>query len=146
MPYIIFWIVIAGVVGAIAYNRGRSGWRWFLIALLISPLLAGIILLLLPDLEERVVALREKYYESLKISGVDFLNSMNKFNNLFQKNVLTQNEFEKQKLKLINNLHKQNIDGTPEDFLDNILPLLEKKILSSDEMKKIKKIVLDKNE
>jgi len=42
---IFFWLMFALVVGMIASSRGRSGFGWFLLACLISPLLAGIILL-----------------------------------------------------------------------------------------------------
>lgn len=42
---IFFWLLFALVVGLIASSRGRSGFGWFILACLISPLLAGIILL-----------------------------------------------------------------------------------------------------
>lgn len=42
---IFFWLLFALVVGMIASSRGRSGFGWFLLACLISPLLALIILL-----------------------------------------------------------------------------------------------------
>jgi hypothetical protein len=35
-------------VGVVASKRGRTGVRWFLLALAISPLIAGILLLALP--------------------------------------------------------------------------------------------------
>ena len=43
---IFFWLLFALVVGMIASSRGRSGFGWCILACLISPLLAGIILLL----------------------------------------------------------------------------------------------------
>jgi len=43
---IFFWLLFALVVGMIASSRGRSGFGWFILACLISPLLAGIFLLL----------------------------------------------------------------------------------------------------
>lgn len=42
---IFFWLLFALVVGMVASSRGRSGFGWFILACLISPLLAGIILL-----------------------------------------------------------------------------------------------------
>lgn len=42
------WFIFAIVVGFGASGRGRSGFGWFLLALLISPLLAFILLVLLP--------------------------------------------------------------------------------------------------
>lgn len=46
-----FWIVylvFAAIIGFGASARGRSGAGWFFLALLISPLISGILLLLLP--------------------------------------------------------------------------------------------------
>ena len=47
---ILFWIGFAVVVGIAANNRGRNGAGWGLLALVISPLLAGLLLLALPRL------------------------------------------------------------------------------------------------
>ncbi|SRR6266567_511939 len=44
------WIVFAILIAAAANSRGRSGFGWFLLAVVISPLLAGLFLLLLPNL------------------------------------------------------------------------------------------------
>lgn len=45
MEIVIGWFILAGVVAIIAANYGRSGAGWFLLALFLSPILAGIILL-----------------------------------------------------------------------------------------------------
>lgn len=37
-----FWFLFAAVVGVFASNRGRSGIGWFLLSLLISPILGGL--------------------------------------------------------------------------------------------------------
>lgn len=42
------WLIFAIVVGVGASGRGRSGFGWFLLAMIISPLLAVILLFLLP--------------------------------------------------------------------------------------------------
>lgn len=47
---IFFWLMFALVVGLIASGRGRSGMGWFVLACLISPLLAGIFLLVSANL------------------------------------------------------------------------------------------------
>jgi len=41
------WLFLAVVVGIIAANRGRSGFGWFLLSLVISPLIGGILVLAL---------------------------------------------------------------------------------------------------
>lgn len=43
--WIVFWLIFAVVVGAIAAGKGRSGFGWFLLAVLISPLIAIIVLI-----------------------------------------------------------------------------------------------------
>ncbi len=37
---VVIWIVLAACIGAVGGNKGRSGFAWFLLALVISPLLA----------------------------------------------------------------------------------------------------------
>src|SRR6185436_6926933 len=44
-----FWFLFAVVVGVIAGARGRSGIGWFILAVIISPLLALILVALLPN-------------------------------------------------------------------------------------------------
>lgn len=55
-----FWVVFAVVVGIGASHRGRSGFRWFLIAMVISPLLGIILLFLLPTRDEQREIAEEK--------------------------------------------------------------------------------------
>lgn len=51
MPILIFlvWIGLAMAVGIWASKKGRSNFGWFLLAVMVSPLLAGIFLLLVGD-------------------------------------------------------------------------------------------------
>lgn len=46
MFIVLLWLGLSFVIGHLAGKRGRSGWGWFLLSLLISPLLAGLILAL----------------------------------------------------------------------------------------------------
>jgi hypothetical protein len=46
----VIWIGLAVAVGVIANSRGRSGPGWAILALVISPLIAGIIVLALPSM------------------------------------------------------------------------------------------------
>jgi hypothetical protein len=48
-----FWLGLAIIVGVGANTRGRNGPGWFLLALIISPLLAALLLLALPKKLER---------------------------------------------------------------------------------------------
>jgi hypothetical protein len=46
---IIIWLVLAIVIGVAAARRGRSGLGWLVASLILSPLIAAILLALLPD-------------------------------------------------------------------------------------------------
>ncbi len=45
------WLAFSVAVGMIASNKGRSGFGWFVLAMLISPLIAGIFVLIVPNLK-----------------------------------------------------------------------------------------------
>lgn len=48
MGVAVLWAIFAIVIAVGASSRGRSGFGWFILACVISPLIAGILLLLLP--------------------------------------------------------------------------------------------------
>jgi len=50
---VLLWLGIAVVIGVGAKGRGRSGFGWFLLAIFLSPLVAGLLLVVLPDLRLR---------------------------------------------------------------------------------------------
>lgn len=47
MEIFFFWLIFSIVVGVAASSRGRSGFGWFVLSVLISPLLALILVLVL---------------------------------------------------------------------------------------------------
>lgn len=53
LAILFFWVFFAALVGVAAGARGRSGVGWFLLALILSPLLMIILVLVLPNLAER---------------------------------------------------------------------------------------------
>ena len=53
MEFFIVWVALAIVVGAVANSRGRSGGRWFLLSLPVSPLIAGLLVFALPNLRRQ---------------------------------------------------------------------------------------------
>jgi hypothetical protein len=57
MWIIIPWLIFAGIVAILADSRGRSGFGWFILAVLISPLIGALLVLVLPNLK---VELRER--------------------------------------------------------------------------------------
>ena len=50
MEFGVLWFVFAGLVAFLAASRGRSGFGWFLLAAVISPLLAALLLMVLKNL------------------------------------------------------------------------------------------------
>lgn len=54
MTIAITWLFFAVLVGIYADRRGRSGFGWFLLAVLISPLLAGLLCLVLGPLKTSI--------------------------------------------------------------------------------------------
>jgi len=43
MPIILLWIVLALLLGLVAAANGRSFWGWFILGLIIDPILAGLL-------------------------------------------------------------------------------------------------------
>lgn len=53
MELIFVYLLFAIAAGIFASSRGRSGFGWFLISLLLSPLISFVFLLVLPNLKEK---------------------------------------------------------------------------------------------
>lgn len=56
MTIIFVYVALTIIVGVAANSRGRSGIGWFLLALLISPLIAGLLVLALRRIDRDVIA------------------------------------------------------------------------------------------
>jgi uncharacterized membrane-anchored protein len=55
MEYFLIWIGLCIVVGVAAQSRrNRNGFGWFLLSLLITPLLAGLLVLAMPSYVPRM--------------------------------------------------------------------------------------------
>lgn len=50
MEFVVIGLVVCVMVGVAANARGRSGLGWFALSLLVTPLIAGLLLLLMPVL------------------------------------------------------------------------------------------------
>jgi len=50
------WLIFAAIVGVAANTRGRNGFGWFLIAVVASPLIGGLLLLAMPRGDPTTVA------------------------------------------------------------------------------------------
>ncbi|WP_051623346.1 hypothetical protein [Bordetella hinzii] len=67
LAIIFFWLLFAVIVGMMASSRGRSGFGWFILACLISPLVAGVFVLLVTN----KAAERERPHPSTHIKCPD---------------------------------------------------------------------------
>jgi hypothetical protein len=52
MEIILFWFLVSIAIGVWASNKGRSGFGWFVLAVIISPILAAIFLAVSKDLSK----------------------------------------------------------------------------------------------
>ena len=124
----LFWFLLAIVVGALASSRGRSGFGFFLLALLMSPLIAFAILLALSNKAEeaRQEQFRreehERQLESIKAlasttspseaaqssatasasASVSISDELEKLAALRERGILTDEEFQQQKAIVLN--------------------------------------------
>lgn len=95
MEFIVIWLLFCGLVGFIAHNKGRSGVGWFLLAFLISPLIAGIAVL--------VVGPGRAAVPAPGVPGVpaNIGDELSKFAALRDSGAITGDEFETQKARLL---------------------------------------------
>lgn len=73
--FVFFWLLWSVLVGVFASKRGRSGIGWFLVSVVLSPLIAFIILLVIRDIasEERaqLEAYRRKVEEEKRLEAIE---------------------------------------------------------------------------
>lgn len=117
MGFFFGWLILAILVGAFGSSRGRSGFGWFLIAVLLSPLIGWLILLVIPDLR-REEARREadqqrqrEHQEQLSAiktaravaatPAASVADDLTKLANLLERGLLTEAEFQAQKAALL---------------------------------------------
>ena len=70
--FVCFWIAIAVAIGVVASKRGRVGYGWFLLAL-VMPLIAGPLVLALPRQYSGPATAGTKTFSVLKWSGITVL-------------------------------------------------------------------------
>lgn len=112
MELLIIWVVFAVAIAFWADSRGRNSALFFFVSVILSPLLAGLILLLTPDLkqeakrQEQERADREIHLEQIKAIAkpgepLSMANELEKLAELRDRGVLTTEEFQAQKEKLL---------------------------------------------
>jgi len=73
---------------------------------------------------------------------IDFVETAEKYYKLLKTEIYSSEEYSEKKESLISTLASKKLRCPPEEFLYAIIPLKEKKILLSGDIKKIKKLIL----
>jgi hypothetical protein len=72
MELFLFWFMFSIVVGVFAGTKNRTGFGWFLLSLIISPIITFILVAVLPRVSKNPESLEAKLLEAkrLKDSGM----------------------------------------------------------------------------
>ena len=149
---IFFMIMFSIIIGIWANKRGRTGFGWGIIALLISPLIAGIILVILTnlkeeqDLEDAAKEEQDKQekaaeQEAKKISSASFIESINNLNELYKNGIVDDAEFKRKKFETIDNLKKRLLVDNKTEFVAKLIPLMNSKVLDNTDIFAIKEAI-----
>jgi len=80
--------------------------------------------------------------KAMTITSQDFVTQIEKYFELFQNTLLSEAEFESKKRETITLLTTKKITEAPEDFLTAVIPLIQKKALTEQEIAQVKAAVL----
>ncbi len=91
---LLFWFILCGVVAYVASNRGHSGLLFFLVSMVLSPLVGLILALVIPTKKQR---------GSLDYTGStgSVADEIKKLQELVHSGAITQAEFESKKRQLM---------------------------------------------
>ena len=160
MGIFVFWIGFSLLIGYMATQRGRGQVEWTFVALLISPLIAFIVLVVMPNLKDeetkveveaerqREIATRhqeaqqQQLIQQNTVNTDSFIERLEKFAKLYHHDMLTDEEFRDRKNAAISELTQKRLSKPPEDFLYDIINLRDTGVLDDSDMNRIKTIVL----
>jgi len=151
----ILFIAFAIIVGILANNRGREGVAWGFISLFISPLIAGIILAVLPNLKEKEEKRKEKDRRIIKrikeeereekkkreLASGDFILSIESLKQLYDKKMLSELEYKTKKDILINSLSSKILVEGKDNFLAGLIPLIDEGTFNEDDIQAVKNTI-----
>jgi hypothetical protein len=72
MELVLFWFMFSIVVGVFAGTKNRTGFGWFILSLIISPIITFLLVAVLPRVSKNLDSLEAKLLEAkrLKDSGM----------------------------------------------------------------------------
>ena len=93
MDIVIFWIILSIIAGVFAGTKGRSGFGWFLISCLLSPVIGLLLIAILPtnNFENIIV------HNSLE-------GSLSEIKNLLERGLITQEEYDARRKVIIESI------------------------------------------
>jgi len=117
MGYVLGWIILSFIMVFLAKSKGRSGFAWFFISILISPIIAFFILLAVGDSDDKKFEdlqnqkeMLEEIDKSQKNKTDQAIEELNRYKNLLELGVITQKEFDEKKAELMPIL-RQDVDN-----------------------------------
>ncbi|MGL4765226.1 MAG: hypothetical protein ACRC2N_09405 [Aeromonas sp.] len=75
MGIFVLWLVMALVIGFIASTKNRCAFNWFLLAVVFSPILAGLGLMLMGSLESDEEVIEKKNQQKSELEQYKFVKS-----------------------------------------------------------------------
>ena len=131
------WLILSVFIGVFANFKGRSLALWFILSLLISPLLAGIFLFFSSDENKNLAEAKKKHIEENTIKFSSIEESIKNIQYLSIKNNLNENEIFEKKQRYFLSLSKKFIFETPDNFQAKILMLVDQGYLSTQDIHSI---------
>lgn len=147
----LFWILFSIGVGYLANENGRNPVVWGVVALVISPILAAIVLMLA---ESGVFSNDSQNYNSqntvrksdksdTKPIGIsEFSQKIEKYRDLLDTDVINEKEYGSKKSKLIDRLSKGVSQDNTEDILLRVRDIRDKGGISEKDLEDIKSKIL----
>lgn len=147
MEVFVGWFLFSLVVAGIAVSRGRSGFGWFVLSLLLSPLICGIALFVMPD-EKAAQGLQQaaqkqeavRTQEALVVSGLSVANELLKIANLKKIGVINEGELNVQKETFFQQLSSRKTRDSLGDFFMPIGNLLSAGEITVADLNRLKMI------
>lgn len=129
------WVGFAIIIGLAAQNKKRSGFGWFIFAIFLSPIIAGIALMLSGHSNGKIN----------QAQGKIFVENLEGLLNLKSSGIYSEHEYDLAKKKLIFELKNKRLEYELELFLAEISVLMSKNILNAEEIRDIKESLKSKS-
>jgi hypothetical protein len=140
---VVGWLLGSSLIGWLAASRGRNPGGWFFLALLISPLLSAVFLMVLPNLitdfqdagvepgTVKAPAANEFTVENLKAELL-------RIKALQERGLYSVEEAAARRLEIVHRISSQRICISDDELLMDLVAVSDAGLLSMEEVKQIK--------